>query len=147
MRYLHTMVRVRDLEASLRFYCAGLGLKETRRMENAQGRYTLVFLAADETPEAERTQRGQVESGGTGDVAERVAPLVAVGRRVWKFADPDAVEHDHDDARRRHGRRRRARYTRTCVVRTHAAAASAVSARSPGVGNHRRLGSFLNQIN
>ena len=53
MRYLHTMVRVRDLEASLRFYCAGLGLKETRRMENAQGRYTLVFLAADETPEAE----------------------------------------------------------------------------------------------
>jgi lactoylglutathione lyase len=53
MRYLHTMVRVRDLDASLRFYCEGLGLKETRRMENPKGRYTLVFLAADETPDAE----------------------------------------------------------------------------------------------
>ena len=53
MRYLHTMVRVRDLDASLRFYCDGLGLKETRRMENPKGRYTLVFLAADETPDAE----------------------------------------------------------------------------------------------
>src|SRR5690348_11090941 len=53
MKYLHTMVRVRDLDASLRFYCEGLGLRETRRMENAQGRYTLVFVAADETPEAE----------------------------------------------------------------------------------------------
>lgn len=53
MRYLHTMVRVRDLEASLRFYCEGLGLRETRRMENPQGRFTLVFLAAADSPEAE----------------------------------------------------------------------------------------------
>ena len=53
MRYLHTMVRVRNLENSLRFYCEGLGLKETRRTENPKGRYTLVFVAADETPEAE----------------------------------------------------------------------------------------------
>ena len=53
MKYLHTMVRVRDLEASLRFYCEGLGLTETRRMENAQGRFTLVYLAAAETPDAE----------------------------------------------------------------------------------------------
>ena len=53
MKYLHTMVRVRDLEASLRFYCDGLGLRETRRMENEAGRFTLVFLAADETPDAE----------------------------------------------------------------------------------------------
>jgi lactoylglutathione lyase len=53
MRYLHTMVRVRDLDASLRFYCEGLGLHEVRRQDNAQGRYTLVFLAADETPDAE----------------------------------------------------------------------------------------------
>ena len=53
MKYLHTMVRVRDLDASLRFYCEGLGLKETRRMENEKGRYTLVFVAADETPTAE----------------------------------------------------------------------------------------------
>ena len=53
MKYLHSMVRVRDLDASLRFYCDGLGLKEVRRMENAAGKYTLVFLAAAETPDAE----------------------------------------------------------------------------------------------
>lgn len=48
MRYLHTMVRVKDLEASLKFYCEGLGLKEIRRMESAKGRFTLVFLDASE---------------------------------------------------------------------------------------------------
>ena len=53
MKYLHTMVRVRDVDASLRFYCDGLGLKEMRRMENPGGRFTLIFLAADESPEAE----------------------------------------------------------------------------------------------
>ncbi len=53
MRYLHTMLRVRDLDASLRFYCEGLGLRETRRMENAQGKFTLVFLAASDSPDAE----------------------------------------------------------------------------------------------
>jgi lactoylglutathione lyase len=53
MKYLHTMVRVRDLDASLRFYCEGLGLRETRRQENAQGKYTLVFVAAADTPDAE----------------------------------------------------------------------------------------------
>jgi lactoylglutathione lyase len=53
MKYLHAMVRVRDLEASLRFYCDGLGLKQVRRMDNEAGRYSLVFLAADETPNAE----------------------------------------------------------------------------------------------
>lgn len=53
MKYLHTMVRVSDLDASLRFYCEGLGLKEVRRMENSAGRFTLVFLSADETPSAE----------------------------------------------------------------------------------------------
>ena len=53
MKYLHTMIRVRDLAASLRFYCDGLGLREVRRKESPEGRYTLVFLAADETPDAE----------------------------------------------------------------------------------------------
>jgi lactoylglutathione lyase len=53
MKYLHTMIRVRDLEANLRFFRDGLGLVERRRMENAHGRYTLVFLAADESPQAE----------------------------------------------------------------------------------------------
>jgi lactoylglutathione lyase len=47
MRYLHTMVRVKDLEASLHFYCNLLGLQEIRRYENEKGRFTLVFLTAD----------------------------------------------------------------------------------------------------
>ena len=48
MRYLHTMVRVADLDASLDFYCNKLGLSEVRRMESEQGRFTLVYLAAPE---------------------------------------------------------------------------------------------------
>jgi lactoylglutathione lyase len=46
MEYLHTMVRVADLEKSLAFYCGLLGLKEIRRIENDKGRFTLIFLAA-----------------------------------------------------------------------------------------------------
>jgi lactoylglutathione lyase len=55
MRYLHTMVRVHDLDQSLAFYCGLLGLVETRRIENRAGRFTLVFLAApaDEARAAE----------------------------------------------------------------------------------------------
>ncbi|MEM6496791.1 MAG: lactoylglutathione lyase [Pseudomonadota bacterium] len=48
MRYLHTMVRVQDVEASLEFYCAGLGMREVKRMDSEQGRFTLIFLAAPE---------------------------------------------------------------------------------------------------
>ena len=47
MRYLHTMVRVKDLDAALDFYVSKLGLKEVRRMDSEKGRYTLVFLSAD----------------------------------------------------------------------------------------------------
>ena len=46
IRYLHSMVRVTDIETSLRFYCDGLGLQESRRKESEAGRYTLVFLTA-----------------------------------------------------------------------------------------------------
>jgi lactoylglutathione lyase len=49
MRYLHTMVRVRDLPAALKFFCDGLGLREVRRRDHEQGRYTLVFLGENET--------------------------------------------------------------------------------------------------
>lgn len=48
MRYLHTMVRVTNIEQSLDFYCGKLGMKEVRRVENEAGRFTLVFLAASE---------------------------------------------------------------------------------------------------
>lgn len=53
MRYLHAMVRVRDLDASLRFFRDALGLVETRRRDYPQGRFTLVYLGAPENPEAE----------------------------------------------------------------------------------------------
>ena len=57
MRYLHTMVRVKDLDASLRFYCDLLGLQEVRRTENEAGRYTLVFLAAPKNLEQSAAER------------------------------------------------------------------------------------------
>lgn len=53
MKYLHSMVRVRDLAASLRFYVDGLGLAEVRRKESPEGRFTLVFLAAADSPDFE----------------------------------------------------------------------------------------------
>jgi lactoylglutathione lyase len=53
MKYLHTMVRIRDIDASLRFFCEGLGLVQKRRNDYPDGKYTLIFLAAPETPEAE----------------------------------------------------------------------------------------------
>ena len=53
MKYLHTMVRVADLDDSLKFYCSALGLTELRRYENEQGRFTLVCLSAPEDEEAQ----------------------------------------------------------------------------------------------
>jgi lactoylglutathione lyase len=53
VKYLHSMLRVRDLDATLRFFCDGLGLREVRRREVPQGRFTLVFLAVPQSPEAE----------------------------------------------------------------------------------------------
>jgi len=68
MKYLHTMVRVRDLDESLDFYCNKLGLVELRRHENEQGRYTLVFLAApgDGDAQVELTYNWDPEDYGEG---------------------------------------------------------------------------------
>ena len=89
MKYLHSMVRVRDVEASLRFYCEGLGLRETRWMDNAQGKYTLIFLVADESPdfEIELTHNwGSEEDYGSarnfGHLAFRVADIYATCQRL-----------------------------------------------------------------
>ncbi|QDB99236.1 VOC family protein [Mesorhizobium sp. 8] len=56
MRYLHTMVRVADVDASLDFYCNKFGLKEVRRIENDKGRFTLIFLAAPEDEQSGRAE-------------------------------------------------------------------------------------------
>ena len=68
MKYLHTMIRISDVEKSLDFYCKGLGLIETRRMENEQGRFTLIFLAApdDENAELELTYNWNGDKLGDG---------------------------------------------------------------------------------
>ncbi len=88
MKYLHTMVRVSDIEASKRFYCEGLGLAEVRRTENEKGRYTLVFLAApgDEDAQVELTYNWDPEpyAGGRnfGHLAYRVDDIYAVCQRL-----------------------------------------------------------------
>jgi len=95
MRYLHTMVRVTDLDASLRFWCDLLGLREVRRMDNEAGRFTLVFLAApkdlersaaERSPEVELTWNWdpEVYSGGRnfGHLAYKVDDIYAACERL-----------------------------------------------------------------
>ena len=68
MQYLHTMVRVRDIDQSLDFYCNKLGLEEVRRYESEKGRFTLIFLAApgDEEAQVELTYNWDPEKYGEG---------------------------------------------------------------------------------
>jgi len=68
MRYLHTMIRVSNLETSLDFYCNKLGLKEIKRKDNEAGRFTLVFLAPEgqEDAQLELTYNWDPEEYGTG---------------------------------------------------------------------------------
>lgn len=88
MRYLHTMVRVKNLEQSLDFYCNKLGLQEARRYEVPSGRFTVVFVAAPQTPNAEieLTYNWDPEgySGGRnfGHISFEVDDLYATCRRL-----------------------------------------------------------------
>ena len=68
MKYLHTMVRVNDIDASLAFYCQHLGLEELRRIDNEQGRFSLVFLAApgDSSAQVELTYNWDGDELGEG---------------------------------------------------------------------------------
>lgn len=90
MKYLHTMVRVRDLDRSLAFYCAALGLCEVRRMEHEKGRFTLVFLAApgDEDAQVELTYNWDPEEYGIGrafgHLAYQVDDIYASCRRLME---------------------------------------------------------------
>ena len=97
MRYLHTMVRVKDLDAALDFYCDKLGLSEVKRMESEKGRFTLVFLAApddvekakaDSAPVVELTYNWDTEdyAGGRnfGHLAYQVDDIYAVCDRLQK---------------------------------------------------------------
>jgi len=97
MRYLHTMVRVTDVEASLDFYCAKLGLKEVRRVDSEQGRFTLIFLAAPGDEQAALERRAplveltynwdpEVYGGGRnfGHLAYEVDDIYALCDRLMK---------------------------------------------------------------
>ena len=91
MQYLHTMLRIHDIDAALRFFCDGLGLQETRRYDSEKGRFTLIFLAApddvdraqaDKAPLVELTYNWDAEiyTGGRnfGHLAYRVENIYAL---------------------------------------------------------------------
>lgn len=88
MKYLHTMVRITDIDASLDFYCKKLGLTELRRYENEQGRFTLIFLAApgDESAMVELTYNWDpedyTEGRNFGHLAYQVEDIYAVCQRL-----------------------------------------------------------------
>ena len=97
MRYLHTMVRISDIDRSLDFYCNKLGLKVIRRVENEKGRFTLIFLAAPEdesralaekAPMVELTYNWDPENYGSarnfGHLAFVVDDIYAVCERLQK---------------------------------------------------------------
>ena len=88
MKYLHTMVRVTDIDASLKFYCDALGLRELKRNDYPNGRFTLVFLAApgDESAQVELTYNWdrQEYPGGRnfGHLAYQVDDIYATCQRL-----------------------------------------------------------------
>src|SRR5687768_4239646 len=98
MRYLHTMIRVRDLDAALRFFCDGLGLREVRRRDSEQGRYTLVFLGerggdGGDSPQVELTynwDQAEPYGGGRnfGHLAYEVDDIYAACQRFVDLGVP-----------------------------------------------------------
>lgn len=97
MRYLHTMVRITDVDASLDFYCTKFGMTEVRRVESEQGRFTLIFLAAPDDVDSGRAVRAplleltynwdpEIYSGGRnfGHLAFEVDDIYAICDRLMK---------------------------------------------------------------
>jgi lactoylglutathione lyase len=84
MRYLHTMVRVRDLDAALDFYVNKLGLVQTRRMDNERGRFTLVFLCAPDDATTTGAEGAPADAASAAAAAN--APQVEL---TWNWDDED----------------------------------------------------------
>ena len=104
MKYLHSMIRISNVEKSLLFFCKGLGLKETRRMESEKGRFTLIFLAAphDESAEVELTYNWDGDKLGEGSknfghLAYRVENIYETCQRLldmgYKISRPPRDGH------------------------------------------------------
>lgn len=94
MRYLHTMIRVRDLPAAMRFFCDGLGLKEVRRTDHEEGRFTLVYLGDEhgtsDSPQLELTHNWDTtdaysEGRNFGHVAYQVDDIYAACKRLQEL--------------------------------------------------------------
>ena len=107
LRYLHTMVRVTDVEKSLDFYCNKLGMREVRRTESEAGRFTLIFLAAPE--DTDRATAGTRSAAGThlqlgsGSLRRRPqfrAPGVRGGRHLCHLRPADESGRHDQPARR-----------------------------------------------
>jgi lactoylglutathione lyase len=81
MEYLHTMVRIKDIDQSLKFYCDQLGMVETRRYESEQGRFTLVFLAAP---------------GDAASAQEKQSPLLEL---TYNWPDDNGSTEDYSNGR------------------------------------------------
>jgi lactoylglutathione lyase len=96
MRYLHTMIRVLDLDAALRFFCQGLGLSEIRRRDDDKGRFTLVFLGLDpssDSPQVELTHNWDQKEPYTvgrhfGHLAYEVDDIYAACQRLVDLGYP-----------------------------------------------------------
>ena len=91
MRFLHSMLRVRDLDRSLDFYCRALGLVEVRRTENPAGRYTLVFLAAPGD-----AHRGEIEL--TWVPVDGLTISQNIGYKTGKYDEYFAIDGTKTDA-------------------------------------------------
>ena len=104
MRYLHTMVRVKDLEASLHFYCELFGLTEIRRYENEKGRFTLVFLSAEkDLGRARELDRGRRKEPQEAPRERHNQRHMRIGQDVAHLAEV-SPRHDVDsDVTVRHG--------------------------------------------
>ncbi len=81
MHYLHTMIRISDVDESLKFFCDGLGLEEAYRMDNEKGRFTLIFLNAPEDKDR---------------VSENKAPLIEL---TYNWPDKDGNVEDYGGGR------------------------------------------------
>ena len=94
MKYLHTMIRVADVDAALDFFCAKLGMREVRRIDNDKGRFTLIFLAApDDEVQAQNEKAPLLELTHNWDPEE-----YAGGRNFGHLAY--AVENIHETCQR-----------------------------------------------
>ena len=83
MKYLHAMLRISNIDESLRFFCSGLGLKETRRIEFKDDRFTLIFLTAPDDSEAEIELTYNWDGDNLGDTSRNFGHLAYKVKNIY----------------------------------------------------------------